>query len=194
MDVLILSSASENIDAYYLSIARSIANYLAGNKCNLIFGGCSTSMMGVCYEEFKKKNREIYAYTTRKYQDDLINLDGCYSYVKDNTFDMKKSMYKSSDFIVALPGGFGTISEFTSYIEENRSNDKDTPIIIYNEGGFYNPFLNYINSLCINGFISSEIVESFKVANNRNEFEDAFLDVKNKIENKKQEEEFNYGK
>ena len=52
MDVLILSSASENVDNYYVSTARSISRFLANNKCNLIFGGCSTSMMGVCFEEF----------------------------------------------------------------------------------------------------------------------------------------------
>lgn len=185
MDVLILSSASEKIDNYYLSMTRSISKYLADNECNLIFGGCSTSMMGVCYNEFKNKNREIHAYTTRKYQDDLDNLEGCKKIIRETTFDMKKSMFENSDLIVALPGGFGTISELTSYIEENRSNDKNVPIIIYNEGGFYNPFLNYINELCINGFISLEIVESYKVANNKNEFQDAYQDVLYNINNEK---------
>ena len=61
MNVLILSSASVNIDPYYRSIARSIASYLAKRGFNLIFGASSTSMMGICYDAFLQENREIYS-------------------------------------------------------------------------------------------------------------------------------------
>ncbi len=71
MNVLILSSSREEIDDYYKSIARSVSSFLANNDCNLVFGGCSSSMMGICYEEFVKKNREIYSFTTPNYVDDL---------------------------------------------------------------------------------------------------------------------------
>ena len=74
MEILILSSSKEVIDPYYTSVARSIAHYLARNGNDLIFGAASTSMMGICYDEFKKNDREISAYTTESYINDLENL------------------------------------------------------------------------------------------------------------------------
>ena len=105
MNVLILSSASNNIDYYYLSIAKSISSYLAKNDFDLVFGASSSSMMGICYNEFIDNNRYVYAFTTKKYQDDLVNLEKAEKFVLDNTFAMKENMYIASDLIVALPGG-----------------------------------------------------------------------------------------
>ena len=177
MDVLILSSASEKIDNYYLSVSKSISSYLADYGCNLVYGASSTSMMGTCYEEFKKKNREIYAFTTHKYKDDLVNLEGAKKFVREDTFMMKKSMYENCDLVVVLPGGGGTLSEFTSYIEENRSNDKDIPIIVYNEGGFFNTLFMFLNEIYEKQFAGDDFISGFKVANNKYEFESAFQDV-----------------
>ena len=174
MNVLILSSASENIDKYYLSITRSIAGYLAKQECNLVYGASSTSMMGVCYDEFKKHNREIYAFTTEKYQDDLKNLDGCHKFVEKDTFDMKREMFESSDLIVVLAGGLGTLSEYTTYLEENRSNDKCVPIIVYDEDKFYKYLIMHFKHASEKQFISEDVFNNFKYTTNKDEFEDAY--------------------
>lgn len=172
MKVLILSSASTEIDPYYCSIARSISNHLARLGYDLVFGAASSSMMGVCYDEFRKQGREIYAYTTEKYKDDLENLDDAYHYINDTTFDMKKNMFENSDLIVVLPGGIGTLSELMSYIEENRSNDKNIPIEIYDEGedNYFEPLLQTLRSMKSKGFISSDINNLFTISHNKEEF------------------------
>ena len=172
MNVLILSSASEKIDPYYCSIARSISNYLAKLGYNLVFGASSTSMMGICYDEFKNQGREIYAFTTEKYQDDLKNLDYAYHYINETTFDMKKNMFEHSDLIVVLPGGIGTLSELMSYIEENRSNDKCVPIEIYDEekDSYFEPLLQTLQSMKRKGFITSDINSLFTISHNKDEF------------------------
>lgn len=181
MNVLMLSSANNNIDSYYKSIARSISNYLAQNECNLVFGGCSTSMMGICYDEFTKNEREIYAFTTYKYKDDLKNLSNAKKYIRENTFDMKKDMFNNSDLIVCLPGGIGTLSEILTYIEEKRSNDKDIPIIIYDENHFYDKLFDLINDLEKEKFVNESFKTTYDVATNKEEFENLFYDIKRKV-------------
>lgn len=140
MEILMLSSSKETIDHYYTSIARFISNFLARDDNNLVFGAASTSMMGICYDEFKKNGRNISAYTTPKYVDDLKNLDAAKHYICNTTFEMKQRMFENADLIICLPGGPGTISELTSYIEEKRSNNIDIPIIIYDENNFFESF------------------------------------------------------
>ena len=181
MDVLILSSSRNNIDDYYKSIARSVANYLASNGCNLIFGGASSSMMGICYDEFSKLNRTIYSYTTNKYKDDLINLPLSNPIICETTFDLKKGMFENSDLIICLPGGIGTISELLSYLEEIRSNDRFVPIIIYDENHYYKELFDVLNKTINDGFSDKNIYNMIDIATTNEEFQNLFIEKRGKI-------------
>lgn len=177
MNVLILSSSRKEIDPYYMSIARSVSAYLASNECDLVFGASSSSMMGACYEEFSRRERKIYSYTTEKYIDDLKNLNNSKKYVREDTFEMKRSMFNNSDLIVCLPGGTGTLSELFSYIEENRSNNRDVPIIIYDENNFYDKVFKLIEELEKNKFADEAIEEMYYIVRNKEEFINVFSDL-----------------
>lgn len=171
MKVSISSSSRKEIDDYYCSIARSISNYLARNDFDLIFGGCSTSMMGVCYDEFKKNDRKIYVYTTELYTDDLKNLEYDDCEVCKTTFDLKKKMFYDSDVVIALPGGPGTLSELLAFIEEKRSNEQyDKLLIIYDEDHFYDKLLGILDEFVKQKFVGNNIYEYFEIAHNKEEF------------------------
>lgn len=176
MNVLIISSASEEIEDKYLKITQKIASFLANNNCNLVFGAASFSMMGICYQEFRKKNRKIYAFTTKKYQCDLIQLPETEKRIFDTTFELKKALFESSDCILCLPGGVGTLSELLAFIEEKRSGDQDKPIIIYNEDHFYQNFLKQLEVMKNNQFIKGSVYETFKVVHHMNELEQLLIE------------------
>ena len=171
LDVLIISSSRDEIDDYYKSVARNISHYLATNGDNLIFVAASTSMMGICYDEFKKNNCNIYAFTTKPYIEDLKNLNQAKHYICNTTFEMKQRMFENADLIVCLPGGPGTISELTSYIEEKRSNDKDVPIIIYDENNFFEKFYEMYYYFVENNFVNKSIMDMFEIAKNKEDFD-----------------------
>lgn len=175
MNVAILSSSNENVDNNYLSIARSVSAYLAQNDFNLVFGGCSTSMMGICYDEFIRHNKEVYSFTTPKYADDIKNLLKAKHFIRETTFDLKKAIYENSDLIVALAGGIGTLSEIFSFVEENRSGEKEVPIVIYDENHFYDLLIEELSSMEEKGFINNDIKKYITIAHNKEEW-DCFMD------------------
>ncbi len=181
MNVLILSSSREEIAPYYKSIARSISSFLARSECDLVFGASSSSMMGICYDEFIKNNRNIYSFTTKKYVEDLKKLDKSKHYIRETTFDLKKDMFFNSDFIVCLPGGIGTMSELLAYIEEKRSNDCDKPILIYDEDNFYGKTIESLRELVNEEFASENIFDMFKITKNPNDFEKEFNIIRNNL-------------
>ena len=181
MDVLIISSSRNEIDDYYKSIARSISSYLANNNCNLIFGGVSSSMMGICYQEFSKRGKNIYAYTTSKYLDDLKNIPNAKPIICETTFDLKKRMFENSDLIICLPGGLGTISELLSYMEEKRSNDSDVPIIVYDENNYYSKVFSMLDEMVIKNFSDKSIYNMFDLATTKEEFQNLFIEKRGKI-------------
>lgn len=175
MKVMVLSSSRDEIDDYYKSIARCVSSYLAKCGFDLVFGGSSSSMMGICYEEFAKEGRNIYAFTTEKYISDLKKLKEATHYIKETTFDLKKDMFENADIIVALAGGIGTLSEILSYIEENRSNDKNIPIEIYDEDGYYDKLLEIFTFMLSKNFISESIINRINISSNKSEFEESIL-------------------
>ena len=166
----ILCSSSDEADDTYKSAARGIANYLASNGYNLSFGGCSKSMMGICYDEFSKHNKKINAFTSAKYKEDLMVLDKARGIVCETTFDLKKELFENSDIIVVLPGGIGTYSEVLSFIEEKRSNDKDVPIEIYDEDGYFLPLVETLKIMELKGLSDDSIYGLFNISHNFEEF------------------------
>lgn len=178
MKALILSSASVEIDKYYLEQAKKISSFLAENNFDLIFGGSCYSMMGCCYEEFTKRGRTVYAFTTKPYVDQLEHLKEAISIVVNTTFDLKKLMFQESDIIVCLAGGIGTLSEILAYIEEKRSNAQDKPIIIYDENEFYKHLMQQLEKCEQEKFVSTSVKNQFIVVHNETEFKNIIYQLK----------------
>ena len=176
MKIAISSSSNDKIDESYKKTARIVVKYLAQEENELIWGSGSISIMGICYDEFSKKKRKIYGFTSQKYVDDIKNLPLAKHTIKDDTFDLKKAMFENADVIIFLPGGTGTISEFFSDLEEVRSNDKNKMLILYNENHIFDKTLELIDDLVNKKFNSSSIYDYFKVVNN-------VLELKEIIEN-----------
>lgn len=171
MNVAILSSNSDKISNYYINQARIISNDLATRGFDLVFGGCSFSMMGACYKEFVQNNRKIYSYTTEKYKDDIINMPDAKHCVEKTTFDLKKALFRKADLIVALAGGIGTLSEVLSFLEENRSNDLNVPIIIYDTNNYYYHLIELLKTMTDNCFLNIDnIMKYIIIINNHQEW------------------------
>lgn len=181
MKIEISSSQSEIIDEKYKESARRICEFLASNNCDLIWGSGCRSIMGICYEEFSKKDRKIYGFTTNKYTDEIKELPNATHEICDNTFDLKKEMFNKADVILCLPGGTGTISELFTYIEEERSNDIFKKLVIYNEFGHFNSTIDCINDMIVRSFNTNSIYKYFEVANNFDEFKIIFNKIKKEL-------------
>lgn len=178
MKVAICTSQATDIDNKYIESSKEVIKYLAENDFDLNWGGVGYSIMGICYDEFSKNNRNMKAYKTPKYLDDLKDIQKASHEVFDTTFDLKKNLFYESKVIVMLPGGIGSISEFFSYLEEIRSNDADVKLIIYNESHHFDKMIELINDLIDRKFADKSIYYFFKIANNFNEFKEIIDEIK----------------
>ena len=177
MRVTISSSSNDLIDENYKKAAVELTDFLASNDCDLNWGSGSSSIMGICYEQFLKHNRKIYGYTSPKYSNDIINLPYANHVIFDDTFLLKKNIFTDADLIICLPGGTGTISEFFAYLEEIRSNDIDKTLVLYNVDGHFDSTIALIDDLIKRDFNSDSIFGNFICANNLDEFKRHFYRV-----------------
>ncbi|MBR6073326.1 MAG: LOG family protein [Bacilli bacterium] len=184
MRVTISSSSRDEIDQIYKDEAERVCEYLASTGWDLNWGSGSHGIMGICYNVFNKYNRNIYGYTTRKYADEIDELPNAQHTIYDTTIELKDNFVKDADMLLVLAGGTGSVSEFFTYLEEVRSNDVDTPLILYNESHLFDSTIAVINDLISKKFNSESIFEYFKIANSFEEFKSIVDDIK-KNDNKK---------
>lgn len=167
MNVFIGCASSKTIDKEYLELASDVANLLASKEVDLVFGGGDVSMMGECFKAFSEHKRNIEAYTVKFYEKDLeelkkINPNANCHLVKD-TLERFKIMYDLTDMFIILPGGIGTLAEFTSALEEFRSNLEHKMIVIYNHNGYYNKIFEWMNQNINTGFLAQTLNNDYKV-------------------------------
>lgn len=172
MRVGILSSCKEEIDDHYKELAKNIANYFAANDYDLVYGGGINSMMGICYSEFTRLNRNVYAYVYKDFVNDVNSISNAKIEICNTTFDLKKKLFENSDIIIVLPGGIGTYSEFLSFIEEKRCSNIDKLVEVYNENGYFNKLIEIINKMIDDKFLEKDIFDKFNISNNKQELID----------------------
>lgn len=146
MKIFIASSSRNEIDDKYIDLAGDLSKAL--NQETLVFGAGSTSMMGKCYENFDK----VTGFTTKKWQDDIKNLEKARVKLEASTLDRLKAIYKESDIFIIMPGGVGTLSELFGLLEENRDSGLYKKIILFNYEGFYDKLLSLLEDMKYQGF------------------------------------------
>ena len=65
--------------------------------------------------------------------------------------------------ILILPGGLGTLTELFNAIEENRTNNHNKKIIIYNKNYFYTPIIQGLYKMYENKYIDEPLTNYFVI-------------------------------
>lgn len=171
MKFTISSSSNNSIDEKYKESAQHLLDFLVTlDNAELNWGSCSISIMGQCYNTFKKAGKPMHGYTSSKYADDINNLPEADHKIFDTTYDLKKEILYDADIIICLAGGTGTISEFFAHLEEIRSNDADRLLIIYDEDHHFDKTIELIDDLIARKFNNETIYNYFRIAHNVEEF------------------------
>ncbi len=190
--VMITLTSSMNVDEKYLELTKTVSKAFAENGLGIVFGGTAYGMMkelaqiykdsggddlvGVMAEDLMKVTKGYVAYE---------KLDE--SYLMPSMEERKLVMIEKSDAFLILPGGYGTLEEIGSIIGGRANKLYDKPIAILNLDGFYDQFLEWMNSMQekkfskINYkdiiFVSEDIEEIMKYFNNykKEELQDKFV-------------------
>ena len=170
MKVFIGCSAEVSIDKKYIDLAYHVSRMFYNRKYDLIYGAASFSMMGKCYDVFAddlfNSANNIYAYTVKKYEDDIENLDKAKCFIEEDCFTRTGNMYKLADIILILPGGLGSLAEFAICLEQLRTFEDNKKIILFNQDGYYDKLLEWYNAGVEKKFIKPTMTEYFTVVNN----------------------------
>lgn len=171
MKVFIASAANLDLDEKYMKLASNVSEVFAKNNFDLLFGAGHYSMMGECYKTFVKYKRKIYAYTVPKWEQDFKKLPKAKCIKVSDTLLRFRKLYFASDIVVILPGGIGTLAEFTSAVEEFRSSGGNKRIILFNLDGYYNGVINWMKDNIVTKFFKDDLSDCYEIVSDINELE-----------------------
>jgi len=162
--VCIYCSSSSRIDKIYFEAAESLAKILVKKEVIVVFGGGSSGLMGKIADTVINLNGEIVGIMPNFMKAIEWDHKGVYNFhFVEDMHARKKKFIDSSDALLTLPGGSGTIEELLEAITLKRLGLHDLPIIILNTNGYFDPLLKMLNRTIEEEFMRPEDAKLWEV-------------------------------
>ncbi|GGC69338.1 TIGR00730 family Rossman fold protein [Hoyosella rhizosphaerae] len=152
--------ASGPVPDNYLELAAEVGEALGDRGWGLVSGGGNVSMMGAV----ARAAREAGAWTVGVIPKALVHrevadTDADELIVTDTMRQRKKHMEARADAFLILPGGIGTLEEFTEAWTARYLGMHEKPIVILDPVGHYDGFFEWLESMVPNGFVSRHALD-----------------------------------
>ncbi len=170
-NICVYCSSSNILEEIYYEEARTLGRLMAVRGFGLVYGGGNVGLMGALAKSVHLhhghvfgvipralKNREGVAY---EIADELV--------ITDSMRERKAIMYENSSAFIALPGGIGTLEEFTETLTLKQLGYHRLPIVIVNTNDFYTPLLELFKHYHRERFVHDAYKSLFFVANSAQE-------------------------
>lgn len=146
MKLFIGCSSSNDIPTEYFNDCKVLLEELMKEN-DLVFGACNSGLMGLAYNTTLKANGNITGICPEAYKDDFKTLKCDTEITTKSVSERTDSVISSSDALIFLPGGIGTIYELFTVIESKRCHEFNKPIVIYNSNGYFDKLLEFMDKV-----------------------------------------------
>ena len=157
--------------------AVRVGELLARNKIKMVFGGGNVGLMGATASAALQNGGTVVGVTTH---DVVAKQEPAHTEIHvdvvDGVNERKQRMYELSDGFIILPGGIGTLNEFTDILTMQQIGESAKPIFFMNTAKFWNAFSQMFICMQDSGFIESVDDYHVHVANTPDEL---FAQIKN---------------
>jgi len=170
--VCVYCASSDKTPPVYHEAAARLGRSLAGHGVTVVYGGSSMGSMGRLADAALAAGGKVIGVLPRFMSD----LEWGHSTLTDlrlvdDMHQRKRLMLESSDAVVALPGGCGTLEELFEAITWKRLGIYVKPIVLVNVQGFFDPCLELLERAVREGFMHRKHTDMWSVVD---EPEDAY--------------------
>lgn len=141
---------------FYVEHARTLGSSLATEGYALVWGGGDVGLMGVMAREFNRLNAQTYAVSIAHLHHEAVS-SATEMTVAKTLARRKALMIKQSDAVLVLPGGPGTLDEFSESLELKKHGLYDGPIIVLNSNGYYDGLRQQLKIMMREGLLRKNI-------------------------------------
>ena len=155
--ICIYCASSNAIADVYFKDAEKIAKIIVDRNIITVYGGGSSGLMGRIADRVIAMNGEIIGIMPNFMKAIEWDHKGVYNFhFVEDMAARKKKFIDSSDALIALPGGSGTLEELLEAITLKRLKLHDLPIFILNTNGYFDPLIEMLNRTVDEKFMNGD--------------------------------------
>lgn len=155
--VCVYCASSSKINSDYFEAARKLGKLLAENDIECVCGAGRKGLMGTLTEEVLANGGAVKGIIPRfMYEEGWYHPQISDLVLTESMHERKTLMAESSDAVIAMPGGCGTMEELLEIITWKQLGLYFNPIIILNTGGYYNPLIQMLSQAIEETFMRPE--------------------------------------
>lgn len=159
------SSKPEN-DTKLENEVISLGNFILKKKLQLVYGGAKIGLMGLVANTILKGGGYVTGIIPKLLsKKEIINKEVSNLIIVNNMHQRKKKMYDLSDAFIILPGGIGTLEEFSEITTWKILGIENKPIFLLNFDGFYDNLIQQFEVMEKYNFLYSDILKEVIVIN-----------------------------
>jgi uncharacterized protein (TIGR00730 family) len=150
-------ASSTVLDPKYHAAADEVGRGLAANGWGLVYGGGNAGLMGAVARAARATGGRVEGVIPRFMMERELAWRGADELVVVDTMrERKRIMAERASGFLALPGGIGTLEEFSEIMTERHLGLTRKPLVIFNQDGFYDDLLRFFERMERERFKSPE--------------------------------------
>lgn len=178
-NICVFCSSSDVVDESYFFIAKNLAEKIASEKFNLVYGGSNVGLMNAIAVNAKQNGAKVIGVIPEKIFEKGLGSDFLDQLiVTPDMHSRKAKLEELSDAFIAMPGGFGTMEELAEVITLRQLEYHYKPIVILNHNNFYDKLIEFFEVLYAEKFAKKEYKDVYFVANNVDQAIDYIINYK----------------
>lgn len=154
--IAVFCGSSEGNRPEYARAARRLGELMGSSGRTLVFGGCLDGLMKEVSEAVLRNGGRIESEFIRGLYRESDHLPGAAEHIYDTLEERKAGLISHSEACIALPGGMGTLDEFSELFARIQLGLPRRPLGLLNTLGYYDPLEAMLRRMREEGFLSSE--------------------------------------
>ena len=144
--------------------ARQLGTLLAGEKCQIVYGGGNKGLMGAVANAALAAGGQVVGIIPEHLRSAEHQHNGLSElHIVADMHTRKKMMYQLCDAAIILPGGFGTMDELFEMLTWNQLAIHNKPVFILNTLGFYSDLFQMMQVMYSQGFLYERLEERIRI-------------------------------
>ena len=157
--------SSDRGDVRHRDWAGELGREAAQRAIRIVFGGGHVGLMGEVADAALAAGGEVIGVIPEHLRIRELGHGGLTRMeVVESMHERKARMCALADAFCVLPGGLGTLDEAFEIITWKQLDLHDKPIVLLNQAGFWQPFLDLVAHQVAEGYIRAQHAQLFAVA------------------------------
>ncbi|HGJ5868035.1 TIGR00730 family Rossman fold protein [Arsenophonus nasoniae] len=174
--VTVYCGSSVGASGIYQQQAVALASELVNRKITLVYRGGRVGIMGVLANSILEQGGQVIGVMPKLLVEREISHTGLTkSYIVDTMHQRKQKMIDLADGFIALPGGFGTLEEFSEVFTWGQIGLHAKPCGLLNVNNYWAPLVAMIEKMADEKFLQEKYRHMAIVDDNPANLLDRFL-------------------